>query len=62
MITHYNNHLSEPTEYTWKMIVFDEHCQNIIAPLFSLYELRELGVTLTMWVIVIYFILYVFVI
>ena len=31
---------------TWKVLVYDQYCQDILAPLFNVQELRDLGITL----------------
>lgn len=39
--------LNEPI---WKIVVLDKYGQDIISPLISVKQLRELGVTLHLWV------------
>ena len=34
--------------YNWKVLIYDEHCSDILSPLLNVQELRELGVTLHM--------------
>jgi len=31
---------------TWKVLIYDNHCSDIIAPLLRIHQLREQGVTL----------------
>ena len=38
------------TEPVWKILIYDKYGQDIISPLISVKELRELGVTLHMYV------------
>lgn len=35
-----------PSEPSWKVLVYDRHGQDILSPLFTVAELRALGVTL----------------
>eukprot|EP01083_Nonionella_stella_P097509 274082_1 len=37
---------AEQTEEPWKIIVYDDYCRQIIAPLFSVQELQSFGITL----------------
>jgi hypothetical protein len=37
-----NSNLNEPS---WKILIYDEYGQDIISPLLTVKELRELGVT-----------------
>lgn len=38
----------------WKILVYDDYCQNILAPLFNVQELREKGITLHLYVYIPY--------
>lgn len=38
------------SEPVWKILIYDKVGQDIISPLISVKELRELGVTLFVWV------------
>lgn len=42
--------LSNTTEPVWKLLIYDRCGQDIISPLLNVKELRELGVTLHMYV------------
>lgn len=41
---------SQTTEPVWKVLIYDRFGQDIISPLVSVKELRELGVTLHLYV------------
>lgn len=44
--------LVDVSEPVWKILVFDKIGQDILAPLISVKELRENGVTLHMYVVI----------
>ena len=41
-----NDDLNNETTEPWKIIIYDEPCREIIAPLFSVQELQSFGITL----------------
>ena len=47
-VKHMLNLNSPKTDSTWKILVFDEYGRDIIAPLLTVKELRECGVTLNL--------------
>ena len=40
----------ESVEDTWKILIYDKDCSNVISPLLRVHELREEGVTLNLLV------------
>ncbi len=38
------------TEPSWKVLIYDRYGQDIISPLLSMKELRDLGVTINLYV------------
>lgn len=37
---------------SWKVLIYDNHCSDIIAPLLRVHQLREQGVTLHLYVFI----------
>ena len=43
---------SNAPDFSWKVLIYDEFGQDIISPLLTVKELRDLGVTLNVYVVV----------
>ena len=46
--THSDAHSSSDCSGRWRVLVYDKVCSDIISPLFTVHELRDMGITLHM--------------